>query len=425
MADHGARNHATWSASATARNWHCAGALAMAERAPAQKESVHAARGTACHQIAEKCLRLNHDWSNSPGDFLGSIEKTKEFEIEIDEELVSSAQEYVDYVRGRYDCSETSAQSVSLEIEQRFTLNSLNPPFDAGGTADAVLHFYRDKLLEVVDLKNGMGVVDVKGNPQLRTYALGALLANPGLDVDHVKVTIVQPRAPHKDGRIRSETFHVADLMEWTADLVAAMRRSKQALDEYAVAKDNAVLFDEWVEKWLNPGKCKFCPAEGFCPKLKKHALDVAGVWFDDRDQAQIANKPGELSPEELAKTLDSLDLLEDWIKAVRGFAHTLAETGVEIPGYQLSEKIGNRRWSLPEASIATALTNEAGLDDDQIYTKKLITPAQADKLLGAKRKSLIEPWVERPVTGTNLVSASKTTRPPAKSKAEQYFEAN
>jgi hypothetical protein len=79
-------------------------------------------------------------------------------------------------------------------------------------------------MLEVVDLKGGRGVVvEVKGNPQLRTYALGAMLANPGIDVSHVQVTIVQPRAPHKDGRIRSERFHVADLVEWTAELMAAM----------------------------------------------------------------------------------------------------------------------------------------------------------------------------------------------------------
>lgn len=413
MADHGARDHATWSASSTARNWHCAGALAMAERAPVQKESIHAATGTAVHQIAEKCLREGKEAS----EFLGSIEQTKEHEIEITEECVNSAQEYVDY------CNLQALEAAEIWIEQKFSLESLNPPFDAGGTGDAVFYYRNSRVLEIVDLKNGMGVVDVKGNPQLRTYALGALLANPGLNIDQVKVTIVQPRAPHKEGRIRSETFHVADLLEWTGDLMAAMARSKQAFDEYLGAKDNAVLMDEWVEKWLNPGKCKFCPAEGFCPKLKKRAYDVAGVWFDDRDQPQITNKPNELSAEELAKVLDSLDLLEDWIKAVRGYAHTLAEMGTDIPNYQLSETHGRRKWAADAAKVAADLKAVAKLTDDQIYDQKIKSPAQIEKVLGSKGKDLIKNMWITPVTGKSLVRVDKTTRPPAKSKAEQYFE--
>src|SRR5690606_6882742 len=113
--------------------------------------------------------------------------------------------------------------------EERFSLDALEPPFEAGGTGDFVAWFEQDRRLEIVDFKNGRGVVDVEGNPQLRTYALGAMLHHTALAVDTVTVTIVQPRAAHKDGRIRSETFHVADLIAWTADLLKAMQRSKAA----------------------------------------------------------------------------------------------------------------------------------------------------------------------------------------------------
>ena len=51
----------------------------------------------------------------------------------------------------------------------------------------------------------------VTGNKQMRTYALGALLAHPGKAVDTITVTIVQPRANHPDGIIRSETFDVVE----------------------------------------------------------------------------------------------------------------------------------------------------------------------------------------------------------------------
>jgi hypothetical protein len=408
-AQHGDRAHATWSASATARNWHCAGALTLAQYAPPGKESTHAARGTACHQIAEKCLRTGVDAMS----FLDTVEQAKSISVTIDEELANTAQEYVDYVR------DGVTAGASLQIEQHFDLVKLNPPFDAGGTGDAVLHFSLDKVLEVVDLKAGMGVVDAKGNPQLRTYALGAMLANPGLDVTQIKVTIIQPRAPHRDGP--SETFHVADLVEWTADLLAAMKRSKQAMDEHAAAGGNTVLLDEWNTKWLKPGKCTFCPVEGSCPALKRDALSVAAVWFDDMDQPRIGNAALDTDPSSLARDLDMIPMLEDWVKARRAFAHAQAEQGVEIPGYQLVDKIGNRKWA-DEDAVCGALSPEFG--DTVFNDPKLKSPAQMEKLLGSKRKALIEPFVVREVTGTNLVSTSKTSRPAAKSVADKFFEA-
>ena len=425
MADHGARDHATWSASSTARNWACPGALALSERAPPDKESIHAARGTACHQISEKALRdfLSVPWTDAlrveMSAYLGVTERTKEHEIEIDEELVNSAQEYVEYVIGNVDRLRNK-----LTIEQKFSLAAFNPPFDAGGTADAVIYDAANRHLEVVDLKNGMGVVDVQENKQLRTYALGAALANPGLAIDKITVTIVQPRAPHKDGRIRSETFDRIELFEWTQDLLAAMRRSKAALDAYKTLT-GAVSEEAWAETYLTPGShCKFCKAEGFCPALKKRALDVAAVWFDDRDQPRIGNTPDSLSPEEIAKTLDMLDMLEDWCNAVRRLAHTMAEQGTTIPGYKLVEKIGNRAWATEdEDKLVADLKKVAGLSDDEIVTRKVKSVAQIEKVLGAKRKNLIDNMWLRPVKGTNLVSEAKSDRPAAKGKAETYFQ--
>lgn len=419
MADHGSRDHATWSASSTARNWQCPGALALSERAPPDKESIHAARGTACHQISEKCLRRTADCIE-PETFLGTVEKTKEHEIEIDEELVNSAKEYVDYVLGQFLANPGNGKT----IEQKFSLAAFNPPFDAGGTADAVIYDAANRHLEVVDLKNGMGVVDVQENKQLRTYALGAALANPGLAIDKITVTIVQPRAPHKDGRIRSETFDRIELFEWTQDLLAAMRRSKAALDAYKTLT-GAVSEEAWAETYLAPGShCKFCKAEGFCPALKKRALDVAAVWFDDRDQPRIGNTPDSLSPEEIAKTLDMLDMLEDWCNAVRRLAHTMAEQGSTIPGYKLVEKIGNRAWATEdEDKLVADLKKVAGLSDDEIVTRKVKSVAQIEKVLGAKRKNLIDNMWMRPVRGTNLVSEAKSDRPAAKGKAETYFQ--
>jgi len=394
----------------------------MATIAPEDEESVHAARGTAAHTIAEKALRADGDC----GAFLGTVEKTKAFDIEIDEELVNSAQMYVDY------CRKLLETATLHFLEARFLLDELSPPFEAGGTCDFIAVWEDAGMLEVVDLKNGRGVVEVNENKQTRTYALLALLNLPkqlSAKIRHIKVTIVQPRASHKDGLIRSETFHIADLVEWTHDLMLAMNRSAEAMFAFEQINGNRVLFDEWAEKWLTPGNCVFCPAEGLCPKLKSKALSATPKdvqqWFEEPGlpQPAVKNMPPLMSPEELAHTLDGLDMLEQFIAAVRATAHTMAESGVAIPGYQLVEKIGNRAWAANEEKVAVDLRVKCKLTDDQIYTRKLASPAQIEKIIGAKRKDEIQNMFHNPVKGTNLVSVTKTTRQAALSKPELFFE--
>jgi hypothetical protein len=445
MVDHGARDHATWSASATDRNWNCSGALPLVERkATPDKENPAAAWGTACHQVSEKCLRANTDALA----YVDTVEHTKEHKIDVDEELAVTAQVYIDYVRGRVaEYKKQFGDDPVVKYEQHFSLAPLKPPFDAGGTGDTVMYFPKWLLIEIVDLKGGRGVVvDARGNKQLRTYALGAVIANAGLDVERVKSTIVQPRGsfPAKAGEwveqpdgsfvsidgnssmnatrtVRSESYHIADLTEWTADLLAAMHRSKQAKTDLATMP-----FAAWAAKYLVAGShCKFCPVAGTCPALEQRALDAAGVWFDDLDTPQIStsNLPENMSPEKMSQVLDMLDMIQEWMDAVRSRAHQQAELGVVIPEYQLSDKIGHRKWKAKEdAEVLEALFLVADLTVDEATNRKVKSPAQIEKVLGAKRKKLIEGLVERPVTGSNLVRTTKTTRPATTPAVNKHF---
>jgi len=412
--EHATRDHATWSASSTERNWQCAGALALTKNLP-DTSGEAADWGTACHQISEKCLRHG----TMPAEYIGTIEKGKKHEFEVDEEMAETAWTYVDYVRKTVIAAVPDKKKNPadyLHIEQHFSLASLKPPFDAGGTADAVIYHADAKMIEVVDLKGGRGhVVDVIGNVQLRTYALGAMLANTGMDIEQVRVTIVQPRAPHKSGRIRSETFHVADLLEWTQELVRAMHRAKDA--DISRATMNSTV---WEKEFLTAGDhCKFCKAAGFCPALERKSLDAAGVWFDDLSQPHLANTPADLDPVQAAMMLDAADMIDGWINAVRAYWHSQAENGVEIPNYVLVDKIGRRKW---EANDETVLGELKALGVEDPYTKKLITPAAAEKLLGAKNKAKLAPLIVTPTTGTNLVRADKTTRQAATPAVHKHF---
>lgn len=411
--DHGARAHATWSASSTARNWACPGALTLAGQIEQPPESLAAAWGTACHQLAEKCFR---DKTN-PLDHIGETEQTASFTIDVDEELAQTAQDYVDYVR------QASLAADWLKIEERFSLDAIKPPFDAGGTADAVIYTSALKLLEVVDLKGGRGVrVDAKGNPQGRTYALGALLAHPGLDVERVQVTIVQPRVSRTP---KQETIHVADLIEWANDLKAKMHLVDQARRELQVCSPSV-----WADRWLRAGDhCSktFCPAMATCPAARTKALAEARVWFSPEGEAQRPNSPDTFPPEELARILDAADMIQDWLNAVRAYAHAQAEGGVVIPGYQLADKRATRKWSVPETEVLSTLFLQADLLPDDLYApRKLKSPAQVEKMLGEPKKagSVLDGLYSKESSGTNLVAVGKTDRPAVTPSVNQFFTA-
>ena len=142
---HHDRGHAQWSASSTARNWVCAGAIAMTTLAGEEKESEHAARGTAAHEIADRCLKND----KSAVEFHGTVVKTKQHEIEIDEEIVNGVQIYVDYVK-----SLSKNDGCQTLIEQNFSLAALAPRLmglPAGliiGVVGSIIGFSAAELLE-------------------------------------------------------------------------------------------------------------------------------------------------------------------------------------------------------------------------------------------------------------------------------------
>lgn len=417
-AGHAQRDHAQWSASASARLWACAGSLALSgSTGRADSESEAAAWGTACHEVSEDCLRNGR----KPEEWIGRFVQTKRHRIEVDEELAETAQAYVTYVM------ETAVFGLQpLWIEQRFKLDAINPPFEAGGTADAVIFHDGAQLLEVVDLKGGRGiVVEALGNKQARTYALGAVLNNPGLDIQEVKVTIVQPRAPHRDGPIRSETFHIADLIDWTTELLEAMHRAKTAEDYLGTALADPVAFEEWARLFLAPGDhCTFCPCAGSCPALAVAAKSKALLFFKDESGVEQENTVGKLTPAEVAEILDRADMIQNWLNAVRAHAHAEAEAGVEIPNYQLVAKVGRERWNDgAEADVIAACEwAELPLSEYQ-NAPKLRTPKQVRKALGPELAKLVERHSTVPTAGTSLVRQDKSVRAPVQPKAHLLFD--
>lgn len=422
--DHGSRHHAAWSASASARNWACPGALALISFLGVEdRESRAAAWGTACHQVAEHCLREGQD----AADFIGRAVRTTSFAFEFDDEIAECTQTFLDYVNGRladYHAATDGGTDCKLLIEQKFDLAPIDPPFEAGGTGDAVLLFPAWGLVEIVDLKTGVGWVDATENLQLRTYALGALLANRG-PWRRVRSTIVQPRVG--DRPVRFEEIGVADLLDWTADLKDAMAQCKGAIDGFASHGAGV----EWSRDNLRPGPhCDktFCPARASCPALEAKALAAAHTFFKPEGAIAVPPEPKGLSNEKVAAILDAADMIEGWLNAVRAEGRHRVESGIAVGDYILVPKQGRRKWKLADDEVALAgaladVTDPLGIDHDALYERKIKSPNQVEKILGAKRKGLIADLWAAEVSGTNLVRSDKTTREAVTPPALQFFK--
>lgn len=383
MTGHAQRAHAVLGASSAHRWMACPGSIRQAA-GKSSPPSRYAAEGTAAHELA--------DWSlthrQNPWRRIGETVKVDGFDIEITEEMADAVQLYVDTIRGP---NGLMGEGDSLLVEQRFRLDRLHPGMF--GTNDACIISPRTRTLTVVDLKYGKGhAVEARGNPQLRYYGLGALHAMAedsvvqAAAIEHVSLVIVQPRAPHRDGPVRTENLAIMDLLEWQADLLDAARATEDVFAPLVAGEH-----------------CTFCAAAGDCPALRDKALAAAMAEFSGA-QVVVPKDPGRLAPAEIARMLDAADLVDSWIAAVRAHALHSAEAGLPIPGYKLVDKRPTRRWRGDEADTTTGLRAIGMPPSMDLYAHKLLSPAQMEKLLPPSRRKEMEALVERVSSGRNLV---------------------
>jgi hypothetical protein len=94
-----------------------------------------------------------------------------------------------------------------------------------------------------------------------------------------------------------------------------------------------------------------------------------------------IPPHPTSLTPDQLSRVLFAADQLDEWLTAVRAYAHAVAEKG-KIPGWKLVPKQARRKWAMEEDRVAADLMYYFDLDEDLLYETKLKSPAQVEKLL-------------------------------------------
>lgn len=354
--------HAKLSASGSHRWLVCAGSV-EAEEGYKNSSSSPAQEGTAAHELADICLRSG----DSADKYLGEvIEK-----IKVDGEMVEYVQGYLDYVRS-FDGELLSEQQVDYS------------PWVIGGygTSDCII--ISDDTVRVVDLKYGKGLaVQAENNSQGLLYCLG-VYNDFGylLDAqDTFIVDIYQPRI----GNFSQFEISLKDLLKW-GDWVSM--RADLALSKNA-------------ERTPGEKQCQWCLAKADCKELYNHTQKVIMSEFDDLDAME---NPNTLTNNQKKSVLENKALIESWLKSVESSVMELLLNGGEFEGYKLVEGRSNRKWRDEAEAVESLLTIK---NEDEIFTKKLITVAQAEKVLGKKDKGVISDLIIKPAGKPTLVPAS------------------
>lgn len=407
MTTHSERAHARLSPSASHRWMHCPGSVRATAHLP-DKETSYANEGTAAHELAAHCLETGFEprkWLgqriNIKGEtpiekfaYIGAADGMHVFEV--DSEMVEAVEMYIEHVQEL-----AALPGAESKIEERLSLEHISEGMF--GTGDAVVYHPENKTLYVRDLKYGRGVaVDADENPQLLLYAAGAAKLYHNRGIETVDVGIIQPRAQHDAGPVRTWSCTYDDLQTFA---------KQAALDAKLTEQDDAPFAaGDW---------CKFCKLAPTCGALQAHALEIAKAEFTEEgvDVADIES----MTPEEGARVLARLTVLENWCAKVREHWHDKAMAGETVPGFKLVEKRAVRKWK-DEAAVPGTLELMYELGEDDLFERKLVSPAKAEKLIGKKDASALWALVSKQSSGLVLVPESDK-RPAARADVTNEFE--
>ena len=350
--------HSTVVGGSTAKRvMNCPGSVALVKLAPPSPSSVYADKGTLLHTaISEMML----DDTKTPAELIGTEYEGQILDQDMIDQKLQPALDLLDTLDPEW--------KMQYAIETRVGFGAYLP--GAFGSCD-VLGRLGD-VAYVIDWKFGDGIaVDAEENEQLMYYAAAAMrtpeVAWVFEGATSIECVIIQPPV------IRQWTTTPARIKAFEKDLKRAVK--------VASLPDAA----------LKPGShCKFCPAKPTCPAMTGAVDRALKVKLDAIDDDM------------LGAYASNAVLLQGWIDDLNALVQTKIEKGYKIPGWKLVAKRGTRSW-VDQGKAADAL-NALGVDPMKLA---LVSPAQAEKLLKAKKQNLPEGLTVSVSSGDTLAPES------------------
>lgn len=406
--------HAFLSAS-SAHRWLACTASPHFEKQFPDGTSEYAEEGTLAHSFCELYgQRAFKPEEMTKRKFNFRVKKLQENPL-YKPEMLDCAQAYVDFIQQNalgYEHKPHIAQEVQVNF-------SAYVP-EGFGTCDCII--IGDDTLCIIDYKHGKGVaVSAQENPQMRLYALGALIKYSPIYGDSIKKVctgIFQPRIDN----ISAEVLTVEELTAWGESI--------KPVAEAAYSGHGSAFV---------PGEhCKFCKGRAQCraraeqntaledfkdclvesavePEIAKASRDLTP------EQRKIIGLPPILSDAEVGDLLTRGKLLVAWYNDLCDYAQKAILAGKEIPAWKVVEGRSNRTFKDVDEVIKRLTA--AGYEEAMCYERKPLTLTSFEKLIGKKDfEKIIGDLVIKPQGKPTLVPESDK-RPPYQSASTDFAE--
>ena len=376
--------------------------------------------GTAAHFMLEQCLSEQKEAKDYQGLRIKVENGHAEFhtagQYPVGLDMIHEIQKTLDVIHSLSD-------GATVYPEQVLSIEFITGEEGATGTSDTVI--VKGNTAIIADLKYGRGVqVFAEGNEQLLIYGASAVADFDALgEIEHVELHILQPRLNHFD--------------VWKLT-VAEMNERIEVIRQTA---KRILAGPEGLTAVPGPKQCKFCKASATCNERTDHTMQLIVGEFVDLDKgfvkvempqaekllaqsfgvkpaaityhhehaedfghdideaAHFTVKKPSIRPsleaatdslataddERLATLMDAADMIEGFAKAVRAETERrlLAGKFTDARYKLVGGRMGNREYEDEEA--AEAEMKAMRLKADEMYSKKIISPAQAEKLLKEK----------------------------------------
>jgi hypothetical protein len=311
----------------------CPGSVALCATMPPKPSSKYADEGTLLHDAIAQVL----DKNVTPESLLGMTYQNQVLTEELIENKLHGALNLLMEVDPNLE--------MEYAVETEVNFGDFLP--DVFGSCDLLGRIGNRAI--ILDWKFGDGVaVDVEENEQLLFYAAAAM-RTPSVSwvfegVTEIECVIIQPPM----------------IKRW----ITTTDRVKQFELQLAQAVKAAQKTDALIRVGDH---CRWCSAKPVCPKFTG-AVDRA-----------VNLQLKSLDADKIGAYLANCDLLEQWITDLRALAHQMLESDTPVPGWKLVNKRATRQWA--NEDVADDVLSKV-IPQDELYVAKMISPAQAEKVL-------------------------------------------
>ena len=323
-------NHSTIVGGSTAKRViACPASIELVAKMPKLPSSKFADEGTLLHDAISQIL----DCKATPESVIGMVYEGITLTQELYDDKIAVALAALDEI--------DPDKQMEFAVESSVNFGDLLP--GVFGSADLLGRIGNRAI--VLDWKFGNGVaVEATENYQGMFYAAAAMRT---LDTEwvfdgatEIEIIIVQPPM------VKRWVTTPERIKAFELELIAAVKGPRTKLE--------------------SGEHCRWCAAKPTCPKVTgavDRALKTALVRLD-------AEKIGEY--------LTQAELLQSWIDDLQALAFEMLDKNVKVPGWKLVAKRGTRQWLKDEYAVE--------LLGDKAYEKKLLSVAQAEKIIGKKK---------------------------------------